>query len=58
VRDVNQLTNLVFWFRQPQLIGQKIRPDQIDLAREYVQIRDSIVRPTLAGRARSRRPAH
>ena len=48
-RDVNQLTNMIFWFRHPQLIGQKIRPDQPDLAREWVQIRDQIVKPALAG---------
>ena len=40
-RDVNQLTNMVFWFRHPQLIGQKLRRDQVDLAREWVQIRDT-----------------
>ena len=50
-RDVTSLTNMVFWFRHPQLIGQKLRGDQADLAREWVQIRDTIVRPALAGRA-------
>ncbi|WP_046769554.1 D-alanyl-D-alanine carboxypeptidase family protein [Jiangella alkaliphila] len=54
LRDVNQLTNMVFWFRHPQLIGQKLRPDQRDLAREWLRIRDEVVRPALAG---DQRPA-
>ncbi len=53
LRDVNQLTNMVFWFRHPQLIGQKLRPDQSDLVREWLQIRDTIVKPALAGGATS-----
>lgn len=56
-RDVNSLTNMVFWFRHPQLIGQKLRKDQADLAREWVQIRDTIVRPALAGRTPTPLPA-
>ncbi|MGE2713771.1 D-alanyl-D-alanine carboxypeptidase family protein [Mycolicibacterium litorale] len=51
LRDVNKLTNMVFWFRHPQLIGQKLRADQRGLAREWVDIRDRIVRPALAGAA-------
>jgi hypothetical protein len=49
LRDVNQLTNMVFWFRHPQLIGQKLRADQRDLAREWLQIRDQVVKPALGG---------
>ena len=49
LKDVNQLTNMVFWFKHPQLIGQKLRPNQRDLARERLQIRDTVVRPALAG---------
>ncbi|WP_328475143.1 D-alanyl-D-alanine carboxypeptidase family protein [Actinoplanes sp. NBC_00393] len=49
VRDVNQLTNLVFWYRHPELIGQKLRADQRDLAQEWLRVRDEIVRPALAG---------
>lgn len=49
LRDVNQLTNMVFWFRHPQFIGQKLGPDQRDLVREWLQIRDQVVRPALAG---------
>jgi monoamine oxidase len=49
LRDVNQLTNMVFWFRHPQLIGQKLGADQRALAREWLQIRDQVVKPALAG---------
>jgi hypothetical protein len=52
-RDVNRLTNMVFWFRHPQLIGQKLDPAQRDLVREWLEIRDRIVRPALAGRSPS-----
>ena len=48
LRDINQLTNMVFWFRHPQMIGQKLRADQRDLAREWLQIRDQVVKPALA----------
>jgi D-alanyl-D-alanine carboxypeptidase len=49
LRDLNQLTNMVFWFRHPRMIGQKLRADQRDLAREWLQIRDQVVKPALAG---------
>lgn len=49
VRDVNRLTNLVFWFHHPSLIGQKLRADQQDLVQEWLRIRDQVVRPALAG---------
>jgi hypothetical protein len=52
-RDVNKLTNMVFWYRHPEQIGQKIHPDQRDLAREWLDIRDRIVKPALAGSAGS-----
>lgn len=48
LRDVNKLTNMIFWFRHPQMIGQKIGPDQRDLAREWMDIRDGIVKPAFA----------
>jgi LAS superfamily LD-carboxypeptidase LdcB len=50
-RDVNQLTNMVFWFRHPQLIGQKLQSGQRDLIREWIDIRDNIVKRALAGAA-------
>ena len=46
-RDVNQLTNIVFYFRHPNLIGRKIRLDERDLAAEWVSIRDRLVKPAL-----------
>ena len=45
--DVNQLTNIVFYFRHPELIGRKIEPGQRSLAEEWVSIRDRIVKPAL-----------
>ena len=33
VRSVDQLTKMVFWFRHPELIGQKLRAYQRELAR-------------------------
>jgi uncharacterized protein YcbK (DUF882 family)/LAS superfamily LD-carboxypeptidase LdcB len=50
-RDENKLTNIVFYFHHPNLIGQKIRPDQKDLAGEWLVIRDRIVRPALRSAA-------
>jgi D-alanyl-D-alanine carboxypeptidase len=47
-RDENDLTNMVFWARHPALVGTRIRPGQRDLAREWLAIRDQLVRPTLA----------
>jgi C1A family cysteine protease len=46
-RDVTQLTNIVFYFRHPDMIGRKIRPDERELAREWIAIRDRIVKPAL-----------
>jgi uncharacterized protein YcbK (DUF882 family) len=46
-KDVNQLTNIVFYFRHPDMIGRKIPADRRDLAAEWISIRDSIVKPAL-----------
>jgi LAS superfamily LD-carboxypeptidase LdcB len=46
-KDVNQLTNIVFYFRHPDMIGRKIPADRRDLATEWISIRDSIVKPAL-----------
>jgi LAS superfamily LD-carboxypeptidase LdcB len=46
-KDVNQLTNIVFYFRHPELIGRKIQSDQRELAAEWISIRDGIVKPAL-----------
>lgn len=47
-RDENGLTNFVFWLRHPELKGQKLAKGQDRLIAEWIQIRDSIVRPALA----------
>jgi hypothetical protein len=46
-RDVNQLTNIVFYFRHPERIGRKIEPGERELAAEWLSIRDQIVKPAL-----------
>ena len=46
-KDPNQLTNIVFYFRHPEMIGRKIQADQRDLAAEWIAIRDRIVKPAL-----------
>jgi LAS superfamily LD-carboxypeptidase LdcB len=56
-RDVNQLTNIVFYFRHPDRIGRKIDPSERDLVADWISIRDRIVKPALqaapAGGARA-----
>ena len=49
-RDENVLTNLVFDGRHPDRKGRKLLPSEPDfaqLSREWIQIRDSLVRPAL-----------
>lgn len=46
-RNPTQLTNIVFYFRHPEMIGRKIQPEERDLAREWVAIRERLVRPAL-----------
>jgi D-alanyl-D-alanine carboxypeptidase len=55
-RDVTQLTNIVFYFRHPEVIGRKIRSDERALAAEWISVRDQIVRPALQRAAPA--PAH
>ena len=45
--DAIQLTNIVFYFRHPEMIGRRIKPEEKELAREWVTIRDGIVQPAL-----------
>lgn len=52
--DEAELTNLLFWGRHPELAGERIRPDQRDLARDWLSIRDVVVRPALHQQARQR----
>ena len=47
--DVNDLANLVFFARHPELGGRKLRPEERDLAQEWLRIRDTVVRPVLSG---------
>jgi D-alanyl-D-alanine dipeptidase len=52
-RDENQLTNLVFFFRHPERKGSKLQkgePGFKSLSREWLEIRNNLVRPILAGR--------
>ena len=51
VTDVNQLTNMLFYLRNPHLRGQQIGPDQHDLVRQWTEIRDRWVRPALISAA-------
>jgi hypothetical protein len=51
-RDVNLLTNLVFFHRHPERGGRALargEPGYADLSREWMAIRDTIVRPQLEG---------
>jgi hypothetical protein len=55
-RDVDTLTNLVFYARHPNLpSGYKIQPHDKELARAWLEIRDRVVRPVL--RAMDVKPA-
>ena len=50
-RDENQLTDLVFFARHPERFGRSIRrdePDYATLSREWLDVRDRLVRPALA----------
>jgi hypothetical protein len=47
VTDVNRLTNMLFYLRNPHLRGKQIGPEQHDLGRQWTEIRDRWVRPAL-----------
>ena len=49
-RDENQLTNLVFWTRHPEMVGRSIDPALRELVRDWLDARDTVVRPALARR--------
>jgi hypothetical protein len=46
-RDEKQLTNLIFRSLHPEMANRPIRPDEKHLAKEWLTIRDQIVRPLL-----------
>ncbi len=48
-RDEGRLTDLVFYSRHPELSGRPLRADERELVREWVTVRDEIVRPLLLG---------
>lgn len=47
-RDMNSLTDFVFYSRHPELHGTKIQAGQTALTAEWQQIRDTIAAPALA----------
>src|SRR5882672_1014196 len=47
VRDENRLTDLVFNTRHPERSGKRLQPKEEQLAREWLDIRDRLVRPAL-----------
>jgi N-acetylmuramoyl-L-alanine amidase len=47
VSDVNEVTNLLFFARHPEMEGRKIAAHETDLAQEWIDIRDNIVQPAL-----------
>ena len=57
ITDATQLTNTLFYLRHPDLRGKRIEPQQGDLAREWIEIRDRWVKPALGGHAASPAPA-
>lgn len=50
-RSVNDLTNIIFYFRHPDIVGRKIRSDEPELRRSWLEIRDTIVVPALRSTA-------
>jgi len=47
-RDVNTLTNLVFYAKHPKLpVGYKIQRHERDLAQQWVDIKERVIRPLL-----------
>ncbi len=49
-RDENKLTNMVFFARHPELGGRPIQPGERALVAEWLQLRDTLVRPALRAR--------
>jgi hypothetical protein len=47
VRDENRVTDAVFYDRHPEWRGKSLKNANLSLRQEWIQIRDSIVRPAL-----------
>jgi hypothetical protein len=47
IRDENRLTDITFLRRHPDRQGRPIRPGELQLGREWLDLRDRIVRPAL-----------
>ncbi len=57
-RDINRLTDIVFFARHPERRGRKLHRRETQLTQEWVQIREQVVRPMLgAAPAGPRAPA-
>ena len=54
LRDENRLTDAVFNSRHPERRGQPLRAPEQDLIREWLDIRDRLVRPALQAPSPSR----
>ena len=52
IRDENRLTDIAFLRRHPERQGRSIRAGELQLAREWLDLRDRIVRESLTGVAR------
>ncbi len=57
VRDENRLTDLLFNTRHPERRGLRLRQEEQQLIREWLEIRDTLVRPALRGPSRGGAPA-
>lgn len=46
-RNPNKLTDMLFFARHPERHGARLRPEEVELTREWRVIRDQVVRPVL-----------
>jgi hypothetical protein len=47
-QDENEITDLVFFGRHPEMDGRRIQPHETELIQEWLTIRDEVVRPAVA----------
>ena len=50
ITDQNQLANMLFFARHPELAGRRIRLGEKELAKQWQNFRDKIARPTIKDR--------